>query len=263
MSSIIKSPFVSLLNQKKPIEVVNINNSKIINSSPKEEQETKVKESESNLNQELTKTSREQDLKINYEEVIAKANKEANAIVQEAERKMAEIEVQIRTNAKAEGYKVGYEEGKIAASKELEELKVELQNAIEQKQNEKQNLLVNIEPQIASIINQLVTNLVGIQSVNPETILYLIKQGFNEIEQHGDLIIRVSSDDFDQVVENKSILSDNLSEKIDLEILKDVSLKKNDCIIETDLGNIDCSLDVRLNGLKKELDLIGKSFGKC
>ena len=55
---------------------------------------------------------------------------------------------------------------------------------------------------------------------------------------------------------NKDKITNNISEKVDLEILKEASLESKECIIETQMGNIDCSLGTQLNGLLKELQLI-------
>ena len=41
-----------------------------------------------------------------------------------------------------------------------------------------------------------------------------------------------------------------------MEIIEDMTLKKNECMVETDGGIYDCSLDGQLEALRKELLLL-------
>ena len=126
----------------------------------------------------------------------------------------------------------------------------------EQYEEEKKRL----EPQMLYIIESLVTKLIGIQSVSKGTIMYLIKSGMDELDLHGDLVIKVSTFDIDEVLENKTQLTEGLSEKIDVEVLVDQQLEKNECIIETNMGSIDCSLGTQMESLIQELRLIRDSL---
>ena len=45
-------------------------------------------------------------------------------------------------------------------------------------------------------------------------------------------------------------------QKINLDIVADTTMKKNECIIETDAGVFDCSLDIELNNLIKDIKLL-------
>lgn len=163
-----------------------------------------------------------------------------------------------------EGYQNGLEIAKDESRKKFNELESELHakydslqtDLLEKIEQEKRSL----EPHMLSIIEHLVQKIIGVEAQNQSTILFLIKSGLSEIELHGDLIIKVSHEDMDYVIENKALLSENLSEKINIEILKDLQLQKNECVIETDMGTIDCSLGIQLEALMKELRLIRESL---
>ena len=47
-----------------------------------------------------------------------------------------------------------------------------------------------------------------------------------------------------------------MSKEIQMDIVEDVTMKKNECIIETDTGVFNCSLDIELNNLIKDLKLL-------
>jgi len=167
-----------------------------------------------------------------------------------------------------QGYAQGYALGQTAAQEELEQSIKAIEFQKQQELDEKIQSLEDdlelerrsLEPKMISIIERLVKKLIGEHELNQSTIMYLIKNGLDELELHGDLIIKVSAFDLDYVLENKHLLTEDLSEKIQVEILKDLQLNQNECIIETDMGTIDCSLGVQLQGLMKELRLIRESL---
>jgi flagellar assembly protein FliH len=255
-----------LSEQKKNIENIAINNTRIINSY-KDETDKQAGLSRKELNSEKSedgfvpmlekKMTREHE---NSKDILDDAKKKADEIIEKAKKKAAQEAEVIKNKAEKEGYKKGYDEGKLIGAKEYEKMKQEVLHEKEKLITEKKNLITSVEQKIADIIKELVINLIGIHQFNDETIINLIRKGFEEVELYDDLIIRVSQNDYDNVMEKKHLLTEKLSQKVTLEILKDMNLNENDCIIETELGNINCSLDLRLNGLINELQLIGKSM---
>ena len=78
-----------------------------------------------------------------------------------------------------------------------------------------------------------------------------------EIEGSQDYIIHVSPEDYPFVSMSKNKLSEVLGNKsATVEIIEDMTLKKNECMVETDGGIYDCSLDSQLEALRKELLLL-------
>ena len=67
--------------------------------------------------------------------------------------------------------------------------------------------------------------------------------------------IRVSKEDIGFVTMQKSKLLGGLNE-VTAEIVEDATLQKNECLIETEGGIFDCSLDVELEALSKKLKLL-------
>lgn len=255
-SKIIKSGFVSFSEQKKEIVSVDPRDPKILgkNSSRHVEQES----------------SSEQEF----------SNKEMHS--EEQEKYVEEIQSAREEAAKSgyeEGYQIGYQEGKevgiqdgyqvgVAEAQQESQQKLEnLKNELETKYRELERTLIDeltqykkeIEPKVALIIDRIVRKLIGIQEVNKETILFLIRNGLEEVESYGDLIIRVSSFDIDFVQANRMKIMEELSESVQVEILKDPNLKENECIIETDMGTIDSSLGTQMERLLNELRLLYES----
>ncbi len=247
--------------QKKKIEVINSNDSKIINPSFQV----------SNLEDELDAPSQDNGDFFPYDEVseepcvdeglipanvIEDAMKQAEEIIEGAKEAATTIEV----DANAKGYDEGFKVGKKQALKEEQKLKLKLKEELERAVQERKKIITDLQPKVAEVIHRLVQNMVGIQKFDQDVILHLIKLGLEEVELSGDLIIRVSTDDYDEVNHNKEKLIENLSDKLSFEVLQDSKLNKNDCIIETSLGRVNCSLKERMDGLLRQLQLIEKSY---
>lgn len=259
MSSVIKSPFVSFSEQKKTIEVISSNDAKIINpnsyTEPLHNNEDISHEYEDYSSEEETEITQEQPEKI-AEDIIAQANLQAEQIIAQAKENAMIIE----NDANEKGFNEGYTTGKEQALIEVEELKQKLKEEVNEAIEERNLMNKKMQRLIAEIIQKLVINLVGIQKIEPEVILFLIRMGLEEVDLYGDLIIKVSHEDFDEVIKHKDHLTENMSDKVSFEILKDPKLKKNDCIIDTSLGSVNCSLDERMEGLLRQLRLIEKSY---
>jgi len=70
-------------------------------------------------------------------------------------------------------------------------------------------------------------------------------------------LVHVSRTDYEAVMqEKKSIISKLPSQTATLEIVEDITLKENECIIETSSGIYDCSLGMQLEELTRKLRLL-------
>lgn len=250
MSSLIKANFVSFSEHKRTIETVSKNNYRILNPV----EESAIDENEG-IADDATTYEESEDFS-NVVSIQDKAKIEAEAIIQQA---MQEAE-QIRKEAYDKGYNEGFSSGKTIGLEQVNDLKAQLQEEIANLRSEKEELFRDIEPKVAEIIQSIVSNIIGVSAFEDETILFLIRKGLEEAQVHDGLVIRVSAEDYDYVLNNKQTITQNFSDKIDIEILKDVKLSKMDCIIETNLGSIHCGLGVKTEGLMRQLMLIQKSL---
>jgi flagellar assembly protein FliH len=249
LSSIIKSPFINYAcNNKKIIEVTTDSENAI------EQASSVIKYNKDEIDAIIEKETSK--AKVVANNIINKAMLESESILQDAQNKALEMKQEAYNEALEKGYIEGLEKGEEEIVLKKQEVQLMLEDAIKQKED----ILRSIEPKISLIITSLVEKLTNYVVDKEPIILYLIQKGFSEVEVLEDVIVRVSVDDYDYVLENKSIFTSNVSEQVSIEILKDASLGNNDCIIETKSGNIDCSLDTQLSGLNSDLQLITDSM---
>lgn len=271
-SKIVKAPFVAMSDIRKEIKTIAPDDPKIL-GRPKQGPQEVASESGDVDGEQIGMTTEEGDINeaINdevidgsYAIILEEAKKEAeelrNQIIEQAN---VDAET-IREAARQDGYEAGYAEGQRASSQELEQKMQELEaKGIELEQDfedAQRTYMDDMEPRVAYVIRDLVYKMIGVYEDDPAIIIYLIKLALEEVHTYGSFVIKVSAEDYDYVIENKEKIVGGLSEKVDVEILKDVDMTKNQCFLQTEMGNIDCSLDLRLESLMRELKLIGDSL---
>ena len=231
------------------------NNNKVIIDVPTifEEQQEPIKEYE-------------EEIKINPEDeaekIITVAKNEASNIIEQALKQAqdesndiitlanAEAEV-IEKKAQENGYKTGIKE----AQSEADNIKQQAENIKNEAILWKKNQEESLEPQIVNLIINIIEKLIN-QTINPNIIINLIKQGLNSSTIIGNIIIYVSQNDHSYVLEHKDEILALTDGSVKVDIVKDLSLNDNDCIIETPFGNIDSSLNQQLENLIQDLRYI-------
>ena len=71
-----------------------------------------------------------------------------------------------------------------------------------------------------------------------------------------DYVIKVSPEDYKFLVNNQGKIYCSVSKEVTMDIVEDATMKKNQCIIESDTGVYDCSLDIELNNLIEDIKLL-------
>lgn len=202
------------------------------------------------------------------QDIIEEAKQEADLIIQQA-KENAEIEAQSikkqmeeEVNIKSEeiykeSFEKGYEEGKLQAEQDFEKMKQQAQSIVDKAEEERQLTINNLEPDIINFIIDITKNILTSSfEFNPKIISLLIKKGLLAVKEIKDLKIFVSEEEYDYVEQNKQKILEIDTEKNNIEIIKDNSLKNTDCIIETSMGSIQCSIDDQLSSIKEALHYI-------
>jgi len=236
---------------RREIKTVDPKDPKIVPSTPVEEP---LKEKIENPESEETEA---------IDDPVIDGSPSIEAIKQEVEDMLKEAREEaqaIKVKAEEKGYDTGYIEGQKAFHMVIDNKLKELQEKEVALEEEKEAFIKDLEPKVAAIIQELLINMVGAYESDPKLILYLVRLAFEETHMYGSFVIKVSDEDFDYLVEHKEELTRDLSSKVEVEILKDTNMRPNQCFVETQMGNIDCSLDLRLKSLSRELKLIGESL---
>ncbi len=196
----------------------------------------------------------EEELEEKASRILEDAKRDAKAILNKARLEAEQMKAEVLAAAK----KQGYEEGQQQSQKELQKRTAELEQLKQQQDKEYQALLSELEPKTAEILSELITKITGILvEEQKDVILYLVERAFMELDKADAYTVRVCKEDYELVAGKKEFLAGLIGREISLIIQEDPNLAKNQCLIETELKVIDCSLDVQLSNLISSLKLLG------
>ena len=182
--------------------------------------------------------------------IIEDASEEAEALVEsrrlEFEDELADLKEETLKEAFDEGYGRGYEESK--------GIRAQADEILQDAYRERDETFANMEPELAELIGKIVRKLTAdIAELNPQLIACLIGQGLDAANAPGDVTVHISELDYEEAIKHKSEYLSHTDTGARVDVIKDPSLKKSDCIIETPYGNIDCSLEQQFTSLKENI----------
>lgn len=185
--------------------------------------------------------------------IVADARAEAERILEEA-RIEAE---QLKQNA----FEQGMSEAQTQAQAELDELQESLNNQFlmrsNQLEDEYQEKYSKMEPELVETITTLFEKTIHVISEdNSQMVMDLINNAMRNMDTGNSFLIRVSPEDYPFVVNHQGKIYCAMSKDIQIDIFEDASLTKNQCKIESEFGVYDCSLDIQMGNLIKDIKLL-------
>lgn len=195
----------------------------------------------------------QEDLTLQTQEILDNARREGEEIVAQAHRE-AEQFIEVMKNE-------GYDQGLKAGAEEVENRKRQLEEEynlkMEELDKEYQAKVADIEPKLVDTFINVFSNVTHtIAEDKKDMIIYLINSVMNNVDTCKEFVIHVSPDDYRFTINNQNLITGALSKEVHIEISEDSTLSRNECLIETDSGVFDCSLDVQLSNLIKDIKLL-------
>lgn len=188
------------------------------------------------------------------EELREQAIREINQRKEEAETELAAERQRVLEEAK----QAGYQEGLSRGMQEVEGRKRQLAEKEKALQKEYDSLIAQLEPQFIETLTGIYEHIFHVDlSGYRDIIVYLISDTLRKTEGGRDYIIHVSKEDYPFVsMQKKQIAAGGVSSNASLEIVEDITLSKNQALIETESGIFDCSLGTQLTELGRKLRLL-------
>ena len=200
--------------------------------------------------------------------VLEQAHADAQALLEQARTDAAGILEEARIQAENEKQKVleqarqhGYEAGQAKAQAEADELRREYEDKVNQMEAAYQQQIDELEPKFIDAITAVYEHIFQVELGSQRGILeHLISNTMHRLEGSHNFLIHVSKDDYSYVnTQKKEILGGTVSGFDTVDVVEDITLGKNQCLIETDGGIFDCGLDTQLSELRRKLILLSWS----
>ena len=185
---------------------------------------------------------------------LQQAQEQADMIINNAHQQAQEIMASAQQQGHQEGYDAGYQEGVAAA----QALQADYEQQREDLEKQYQQIVDELEPEMVDVLTQIYEHVFNIELREDKgIILHLLKTTLSRIEPGNDLIVHISSDDYDEIMDRKDELDACItSPNTSMEIIEDPLLKENECMIESDSGVFDCSIGVELSEITRKLKLL-------
>lgn len=268
LSNVIKSGFVAFAHDDKLVIDSELlyaeKENKVIRSIDEQDEDIEDLELEDILEDNTYKETEFEEKRVLADMMLQDAKTQSERMLSEARLQAA----QIMESAKQDGYQAGYAEGIEKAEQEKQDALKELQKQVELDklqvlsaiEAEKNQFLNDAEPKMAALACDLVTKLTGIVVEEQKDVLfYIINRTMRDIEDSKHFIVKVSEEDYELLESRKDEIYGANNPGIFLEIFADVKLSRNQCVIETDNGMVDCSLDVQLKNLIRDIRLLSST----
>ncbi|APH05259.1 flagellar assembly protein FliH [Bacillus weihaiensis] len=250
LSKLIKSQYARENKEKTPISIINIQ--EILNDRLKEKIDPEIQKQSTFL--------------------IDQAKIEADAILQEAHAQKDKILREIESHqlawvnerqqqveeARQEGYAEGVELGRQHAISQYEGLIQETQRIIELSKEDYQERIQSAENEILLLSTRIAEKILQVTlEENKENFLPFIKKGLNEVKEYEHIKIHVNPSYYEYLLSRKEELQVLMTNQKDIYIYPNAELSEHGCMIESEFGRIDVSIDTQLEQLKKQLlDLV-------
>lgn len=192
------------------------------------------------------------------QEMLASARKEAENIksqaLTEAQLEIENLRQSVMEEAKTQGYNEGYNQ----ATEQIERQKEKLAQEHRLLEEEYQQLVNELEPKFIETLTDIYEKVFQVDlKKEHDIIVHLISSTMHKIEGNSNYLIHVSKEDYPYVnLKKNELISSAFSRNASVEIVEDMTLGPNDCIIETDTGVFDCGLGTQLEELAQKLRLL-------
>ena len=166
---------------------------------------------------------------------------EASSLLDAAREKAAAMEAQAEEayeRKKEEGYRDGMEEGKLEHAEKMMETILSSVEFIE-----------GIEDTLVSVVNQAIRKIIG-EMDGKERIVRIVRNALNNVRGQQKVTVRVAPADEEAVSQALAAMTAGSSGSEFLTIVADARLSRDSCILESELGVVDASLETQLKALE-------------
>lgn len=177
----------------------------------------------------------------------------------EQEKEQAQLEIdQMKAKAFEEANEQGYQEGYRKGLDSVQELQKQCEDERLQQEQEYQKKLEEMEPLMVDTLCDVYSHIFKVEAKeHKELVLKLLQDTLLKVDGTGSIIIHVAKEDYAYVQEQKAALLEEAGmQSGSVEIVSDAALARAQCMIETEGGVYDCSLDTELAELKRRLMLL-------
>lgn len=185
---------------------------------------------------------------------LDRLQQEASYILDDANETAERLKEQAYENGSKEGYQDGYARGMA----EAEEIKQQAMDYCKQLEEDYQAKMEEIEPQMMDLVTDIYERIFKVELDSYSGIIFnILTNTINDSGAAKNIVIHISKECYPDIVSRKeALLAETGLLEDNVDFIQDATLAPSGCMIETENGVFDCSLETELKELKKKLMLL-------
>ena len=185
---------------------------------------------------------------------LATVKEQADAMIEDAKSQIGAMQMKAYEEAKSQGYQEGERLGRQEADAQINEYlakKKQLEAEYEKKIEE-------LEPEFIETLTGIYEHIFKVDLTRyRDLVANLLVNAMQNIENTRNFLVHVSKEDYEGVMADKDrIRAEAGGNSVSVEFVEDATLSRSQCLIETENGIYDCSLDTQLSELSRKLKLL-------
>ena len=216
-----------------------------------EKQESTDKESSSEgLDQVFLMQQRAEEVLEEAREQAHRLRKEAEHVLETARRKAEEMESQAYNNGFEQGRKDGEELGK----RQFEAMANRLKSMVESLTAQGEELFSRYEAQMVRLCMKVAQKVVAVEiDTRPELILEILRHAFHQVQEATEIKVILNPKDL-ELVKEYVLGNPDLARGHKMEFLPNEAMDRGGCILETEFGLVDASMEERWKAIEESLE---------
>ena len=180
---------------------------------------------------------------------IAQAEQQAQAIIQKA--RLEADGLLEKAKAEAEELKIsaqqrGYQDGINQAEQQADAIRRQAREVLAQAEQARADAIDALEDEITALAVEIAEKILTVQlTIDPETVMQVAAEAVQMVRDRERITIYVNPVDQPIYAAKKAELEETLSQRTVLSIISDESIKPGGCLVDTDEGLVDATIDAR------------------
>ncbi|MGI6065991.1 MAG: FliH/SctL family protein [Bacillota bacterium] len=193
-------------------------------------------------------------------EVPEETMQRAQGLITEAQAQAREILHRAYEEGRQKGYREGFArgltEGKEKGLNQLADAYRQALQVLDQAENFRVNTTKELEPEIVKLAVAMAEKIIFAKlAKDGEAIVSIVRQGIKQLAAPKQINIFVHPSDGEKLLAQQRILQAEVPDSVPLKIIVKNDLAPGSCLIETDKGTVDASVQTQIKELKKTLEI--------
>lgn len=216
-----------------------------------------LEETRAHIEERRREHERQRIIEAGHDDPVAVAKREAGRILAEAQERAKNLETEaaltrerveneVRTRLEKEF------QGRVEA--EAEKMKKSFADSLVELAELKDTIYGESEDELLNLAYTIIKRIIGDEvKTSPNTILNMLRKGFEKIKEAGKYDIRINPDDYDVLLASKERVKEVLGAHGAIKFIKDEAVERGGCKIITETGEVSSEPSQQLGVIIKEL----------